>query len=157
MSEPSGSQRLERSDRHDGLFQTIVVPADLTDRNRGAVEMASRLASPSGGKVYLLHVIETIPGFTVEEESDFYRRLERAASKHLNELAKPLREKKIEYEADVVYGTRAWTIVEEAAKLDADLIVIQSHRIEAESRPEGLGTLSYQVGIFAKCPVLLVK
>jgi nucleotide-binding universal stress UspA family protein len=140
-----------------GAFEIIVVPADLTERNLAAVEMASRLASPSGGKVFLLHVIETIPGFTVEEESEFYRRLEKAASKHLNELAKPLRDKKIEYEADVVYGTRARTIVEEAARLDAELIVIQSHRIDAEGRREGFGTLSYQVGIFANCPVLLVK
>jgi nucleotide-binding universal stress UspA family protein len=148
---------MSRSSGLDRLFETIVVPADLTDRNVGAVTMALRLAGSSGGKVFLLHVIETIPGFTVEEESDFYQRLERAAAKHLNELARPLRDGKIEYEADVVYGTRARTIVEEAARLHADLIVIQSHRIEADGREEGLGTLSYQVGILARCPVLLVK
>jgi universal stress protein F len=139
------------------LFERIVVPADLTDRNARAVEMASRLARPEGGKVFLLHVIETIPGFTVEEESDFYERLERAASRHLDELARPLERMSIEYEADVVYGPRARTIVDEAARLDADLIVIQSHLIEPGRREEGFGTLSYQVGIFARCPVLLVK
>lgn len=141
----------------NGLFEKIIVPADLTVRNRAAAEMASRLVSPTRGKVFLLHVIETIPGFTVEEESDFYQRLERAASKHLNELAKPLREKEIEYEVDVVYGPRARTIVEEATRLGADLIVIQSHLIEADGGEEGFGTLSYQIGIFARCPVLLVK
>jgi nucleotide-binding universal stress UspA family protein len=139
-----------------GSFERIVVPADLTDRNREAIRMAARLASPSRGKVFLLHVIETIPGFTLEEESDFYRRLEGAASKHLNELARGLEDKNVSYEAEVVYGQRAKTIVEEAARLDADLIVIQSHRID-DRREEGFGTLSYQVGIFAKCPVLLVK
>lgn len=139
------------------LFQRIVVPADLTARNADAVAMASRLVSRPEGKVFLLHVIETIPGFSVEEESDFYERLERAASKHLGELARPLRNESIACEADVVYGPRARTIVEEAGRLDADLIVIQSHRIESDGREEGLGTLSYQVGIFARCPVLLVK
>jgi nucleotide-binding universal stress UspA family protein len=151
----------------ENLFRRIIVPADLTARNARAVEMASRLVAPrqgeqgpkeaSKGRVFLLHVIETIPGFSVEEESNFYKRLEHAASKHLDGLAKPLRDLAIDYEADVVYGPRARTIVGEAARLDADLIVIQSHLVEPGGREEGFGTLSYQVGIFAKCPVLLVK
>jgi universal stress protein F len=138
-------------------FEKIVVPADLTERNADAVRMAARLVSSRGGKIFLLHVIETIPGFTVEEESDFYHRLERAAAKHLRELAKPLRTEKVDYEVDVVYGPRARTIVEEASRLHADLIVVQSHRVETDRPQEGFGTLSYQVGILARCPVLLVK
>jgi hypothetical protein len=37
------------------MFESIVVPVDLTERNRGAVDMASRLVAPEGS-VRLFHV-----------------------------------------------------------------------------------------------------
>ena len=136
------------------MFERILVPADLTDRNRPAVEMASKLLRPAG-TLHLLHVIELIPGFTVEEESDFYSRLEAAATRHLQSLAAPLQSRGLSVEAKVAYGARAGTILDEAARVAADLIAIQSHRVTAGS--DGFSTLSYQVGIVAPCPVLLVK
>lgn len=139
------------------MFRTIVVPVDLTDRNRPAVEMAAKLSTPSEGTIHLLHVIETIPGFSVDEEPEFYGRLEKRASQHLKSLAAPLRERGVQVEADVIYGSRAKTILDETKRIGADLVVIQSHRIDGERRGEGLGTLSHQVGLFAPCPVLLVK
>jgi nucleotide-binding universal stress UspA family protein len=119
--------------------------------------MAVKLSAPSQGKIHLLHVIETLPGFSLEDEPEFYGRLEKRATEHLDSLSAPLREKGIRFEADVIYGARAKTIIEEALRLGADLLVIQSHRIDGERRGEGLGTLSHQVGLFAPCPVLLVR
>jgi nucleotide-binding universal stress UspA family protein len=139
------------------LFRTIVVPVDLTDRNGPAVEMASKLSTPSEGAIHLLHVIETIPGFSVEEEPEFYGRLEKRASQHLEALSAPLRARGFRVQADVIYGPRAKTILAETVRIGADLLVIQSHRIDGEKRGEGLGTLSHQVGLFASCPVLLVR
>ena len=139
------------------MFRTIIVPVDLTDRNRPAVEMAVKLSAPSQGKIHLLHVIETIPGFSVEDEPEFYGRLLKRATEHLDSLSAPLREKGIRFEAGVIYGPRAKTIIEEALRVGADLLVIQSHRIDGARRGEGLGTLSHQVGLFAPCPVLLVR
>lgn len=138
------------------MFERIVVPADLTERNREAVAMASRLVAP-GGSICLLHVIETIPGLSVDEERDFYDKLEQKASAFLAELGTALEERGVEWAAEVVYGSRARTILDEARKLDADLIVIRSHRIGGEGSAQGFGTLSYQIGILAECPVLLVK
>ena len=139
------------------MFRTIVVPVDLTDRNSPALEMAAKLSAPSQGTVHILHVIETIPGFSVEEEPEFYSRLEKSAARHLEALSAPLLERGIDVKADVIYGPRAKTILEETRKMGADLLVIQSHRIDGERRGEGLGTLSHQVGLFAPCPVLLVR
>ena len=119
--------------------------------------MAAKLSTPSEGTIHLLHVIETIPGFSVDEEPEFYGRLEKRASQHLKSLAAPLRERGVQVEADVIYGSRAKTILDETKRIGADLVVIQSHRIDGERRGEGLGTLSHQVGLFAPCPVLLVK
>jgi nucleotide-binding universal stress UspA family protein len=141
------------------MFERILVPADLTDRNVPAVEMAAKLLSPSRGTIHLLHVIEIIPGFTIEEERDFYTRLEAAAARHLAALAKPLQARNVPVEAEVAYGPRAKTILDRAARIAADVIVVQSHRVDVEGRErhEGFGTLSYQIGILAPCPVLLLK
>jgi universal stress protein F len=140
------------------MFRKILVPADLSDRNGPAVALATELVGTSNdGKVCLLHVIETIPGFTLEEEQDFYRRLEKAARKHLAALAETPEKSAVPFEARVAYGARARTILGVAKELEADLIVIQSHRVEPGSSAQGFGTLSYQIGIFASCPVLLVK
>jgi nucleotide-binding universal stress UspA family protein len=139
------------------MFQRIVVPVDLSDRNRRACDMASRLVGPADGAVYLVHVIEPIPGLTFEEERPFYRRLESTATDHLAALARPLRERGVAVREEVVYGRRLRTILDEAEKVDADLIVVQSHRVEPDRAGEGLGTLSYQIGALARCPVLLVK
>ncbi len=137
------------------MFRTILVPVDLTDRNRPAVEMSVKLSAPQG-KIHLLHVIETIPGLSVEDEPEFYGRLAKRAAEHLDSLSAPLRDKANDFEADVIYGPRAKSILDEAERIGADLVVIQSHRVGGERR-EGLGTLSHQVGLFAQCPVLLVR
>jgi hypothetical protein len=51
------------------VFNRILVPADLTERNREAVEMARSLVARDGN-ICLLHVIETIPGVSVDEEKE---------------------------------------------------------------------------------------
>jgi nucleotide-binding universal stress UspA family protein len=138
------------------VFERIIVPADLTERNRESVAMAARVVSPEG-TVYLLHVIETIPGVGVDEEKEFYEKLERKASAFLGELGSALTAENIAWSAEVIYGSRARSILDEAKKLDADLIIVRSHKIDADAPGQGYGTLSYQVGILAECPVLLVK
>lgn len=138
------------------MFERIVVPADLTERNREAVEMARDVVAPSGS-VCLLHVIETIPGVSVDEEKAFYEKLEHKASAFLATLGDILEKSGLDWTAEVVYGSRAHSILDEAKKLDADLIVVRSHRVAGERSDQGYGTLSYQIGIMAECPVLLVK
>ena len=138
------------------MFERIVVPADLTEANRETVRMARGVAAPNG-HICLLHVIETIPGLDVDEERDFYERLERKASAFLDELRHGLDGEDVRVSAEIVYGSRARAILDEAQKLDADLIVLRSHRVSRESTQTGFGTLSHQVGILAECPVLLVK
>jgi nucleotide-binding universal stress UspA family protein len=139
------------------LFRKILLPADLSERNAPAVELAAKLASSKGAIVHLLHVIELIPGFTLEEESEFYGRLEKAAHEHLAGLKKVVEKAGVACEAEVVYGPRARTILEVARRIEVDLIVIQSHRVEPEVSKTEFSTLSYQIGVFASCPVLLVK
>ena len=88
----------------------------------------------------------------------FYERIEEHASSHLAGLGKILAGRNVSWTAEIAYGARGETILAEADKLKADLIVIRSHAAgRGEARPSGFGTLSFQIGILATCHVLLVK
>ena len=52
---------------------------------------------------------------------------------------------------------RARVIVKPAAARKIDLIVMGSHKVAPGPPSAGWGTTSYKVGIFCRCPVLLVK
>ncbi len=54
------------------MFRRILVPVDLTEKNRSAVEAAAEQARASSAPITLLHVIETIQGATYEEFESFY-------------------------------------------------------------------------------------
>lgn len=137
------------------MFERILVPADLTARNDSAVDVAGGLAA-AGAEVRLLHVIETIPG--IETGDRFYERIEEHASSHLAGLGKLLEGRNVSWTAEIAYGPRGETILAEADKLKADLIVIRSHAAgRGDTRASGFGTLSFQIGILAPCHVLLVK
>jgi nucleotide-binding universal stress UspA family protein len=139
------------------MFAKILIPVDLTDTHQQAIEIAAQLASESGGQVTLLHVVEVIPGLWVDEERDFYDRLEAAARDHLVRLGRQLEERNIARREEIIFGNRAEEIVRYAMEAGVDLIVLKSHRIDLENPGAGWGTLSYKISILSQCPVLLVK
>jgi nucleotide-binding universal stress UspA family protein len=136
------------------MFKKILLPIDLTDRHQRALSLAADLARSSGGEVLLLHVIENIPG--LESEEGFYRRLEQVSSKHLGKLSEQLTAQNIPSRALVLVGKRGRDIVRQAREWNADLVILTAPRIDS-AHTLGLGSLSYQVGVFAPCTVLLVK
>lgn len=138
------------------MFENILVPVDLTPKNERAVRRARELATVSGGKVTLLHVIEMLD-LPFEELREFYDRLQEKAIAHMERLAAGLEEADVPFEAHVVYGDRTDRIVQFARERDIDLIVLDSHRVEPDRPGRGFGTISYRVAILADCPVLLVK
>ena len=138
------------------MFKKILVPVDLTDKQQRPLEVAADLAA-SNGEVILLHVIELIPGLSMEEERPFYDRLEARAHAHFERLVPPLAARKIAWHTEVLYGARAHTVVLHAMEIDADLIVLASHAIDLNNPVTGWGSVSYQISILSQCPVLLLK
>jgi nucleotide-binding universal stress UspA family protein len=138
------------------MFKKILLPLDLSDRHRRAVDIAAGLAKQSGGEVVLLHVIEMIPGVPLEEEKAFYGRLDKVARTHLEGVARCLSERRVPCQSKVLYGHRAREVVDQADALDADLIVLTAPQIDA-GNPTGWGSLSWKIGVLCRCPVLLVK
>jgi nucleotide-binding universal stress UspA family protein len=139
------------------MFRKIVVPLDLTEKHHKALETAAELAGTGGGEVALVHVIELIHGMPVDEEKDFYDRLEEAAREHLERWARRLGERNISVRQEVFFGGRALEVLRFARDSGADLIVLTAPAIEPGQPDVGLGSLSYKIGVFSPCPVLLVK
>ena len=139
------------------MFKRILVPLDLSPNYRRAVETAAELARQGSGEVTLLHVIETIAGIEMEEERDFYNRLETAARTHLHRCGDILKALRVHGHSEILLGHRARAILRFAAEKNADLIVMSAPRIEPGHPEVGWGSLSYKISILAPCPSLLVK
>lgn len=138
------------------MFDTILVPVDLTEKNRRALEVARDLALETGGSVTLLHVIETLD-LPWEEVAEFYEKLEARATAAMEGMMKPLSAAGVRHDCRVEYGKRAEEIVAYGELHEVDLIVLNSHRVNLEDPGSGWATLSYKIAILAQCPVLLVK
>jgi len=137
------------------LFLRILIPIDLTDKNRSALTLARELAEHSGSTIRLLHVIERIEHISAASLRSFYRRLERVAESKMRSLAKEFFDESPLLQ--VLYGRTTETIVKFAVKHRVDLIVLSSHRVDTRHPERGWATTSHKVAILAQCPVLLVK
>jgi nucleotide-binding universal stress UspA family protein len=140
------------------------VPLDLSAKSEAALEKAAALARaapedhPGGTAVWLVHVIETIRDVDFEELRDFYEPIERRAQVRLEHLAAALANAGVDVEVVVRYGNRVREIVATAREVDADLVLLGSHRVEhSGSAASGLATISYPVAALAPCSVLLLK
>jgi nucleotide-binding universal stress UspA family protein len=138
------------------MYRHVLVPVDLTDVNRLAVEAASKLAQ-GGSKVTLFHVVETLADGDFEELRDFYDRLRVRAEEAMERWRSELAAAGIEAGVEIVFGHRTREILGFAMESGCDLIVLTSHRVDREHPKGGLGTISHQVALLADCAVLMVR
>jgi nucleotide-binding universal stress UspA family protein len=139
------------------MFQHILVPVDYTQKNRSALKLAIHLATPGPSMVSVLHVIELIADTPVEEFDSFYASLEEQALQKMKELVAAYSDTPVQITHHIAYGSRTQEIVRFAQEQAADLIVMNSHKLDWNEPAQGWGTISYKVSILAACPVLLVK
>ncbi len=139
------------------MFRHILVPTDLTDRTVKALDVAIDIAAGDDAHVTLLHVIETIAGAEFEEFSSFYQKLEKRARERLSDIVARSRRTRGPVDVAIVYGRRAEEVLRFASSEAIDLIVLSSHPVDPSQPYQGLGTMSYKLGILAPCAVLLVK
>ena len=138
-------------------FARILVPLDFTPKNNAALEVAQNLSEPGETDITLLHVVEAIPHAEDDPLIAFYRSLESNAQHKLDSIAKPLRASGHSVKTRILLGKPARCIVGEAEPSDFDLIVLSSHPLGAGDGANNWATVSYQVSVFCRCPVLLVK
>jgi nucleotide-binding universal stress UspA family protein len=139
------------------MFQHILVPTDFSNESSHALDIALTIVSRDGGKVSLLHVIETIAHTAFGEFEGFYKTLEKRAWDSMNALVAPYYNRDVAVEPSIEYGGRVERILSYATDHKIDLIVMHSHKIRPEDPIHGWGTISYKVGVLSQCPVMLVK
>jgi nucleotide-binding universal stress UspA family protein len=141
-------------------MRSILVPIDFSGVTDRVVAQASAMATAFSGAVCLLHVAAPDPAFVGWEPGPDVVRHQRATSlreehRKLQDLAESLRQRGIEAQALLVQGPTVETILERAAKSEADLIVMGSHGHGALYRAL-LGSISEGVIRSATCPVLII-
>jgi nucleotide-binding universal stress UspA family protein len=139
------------------MFKHILIPTDLSDRNRKALQIAVKMAKEDQAEITLLHVIETIEDADSEDFKKFYKQLGTRAGKKMDKLLTEYRNDNLVIEKQILYGGRVNEILNFAAAHKTDLIIMSSHKLDLDNATEGWGTISFKVGVLAECPVMLVK
>jgi nucleotide-binding universal stress UspA family protein len=138
-------------------FQRILLPVDFTPKNESAIDVAKELAHQYDSTISLIHVIETINLPEDDELREFYAGLERRIRLQLAALAGQFEDAKAMVDQEVRFGHRAEEIVAFTNEQAIDLIVMSSHPVDPSSPVRSWNTLSYQVSLLCRCPILLVK
>ncbi len=139
-------------------FRHLLVPLDFSPKNMAALDIAFEIAEVNAARVTLLHVIERIDEAAEDQDTAaFYERLRRRADAELESRCQRFVEAGLSAEYKVRFGKRAEAIVQFVIERDVDLVVLSSHPIDQKEPARSVATISYQVSLFAPCPVLLVK
>lgn len=139
------------------MFENILVPVDLSEKSLGALRKAIEIARVEKATITLLHVIETIQGIEFGELEGFYRELEGKAERVMSEWCRASETESVRIDRLVLYGRRGPEILRVAEERGCDLVVVTSHRVDAEHPGGGLGTISHQIGLLAGCSVLMLR
>lgn len=136
----------------------LLVAIDFSEITKRILEKAEEIAIKTGAKVWLIHVAQPDPdfvGYDVGPESERNFMATKFRDKHvkIQELSFKMRNKGINVTPLLVQGPTIETIIEEAKKLKADMIVAGSH---------GHGTMfhilvgSISKGLLNKSPIPLL-
>ena len=140
------------------MFRSILVPIDLadTDLAKPAIETAAALAQTWKGVVRLLNVLPTTPVMLAEYvPADFDAQQRQISEEALTIVARESGVEASRISTMVRQGGIYHEILEEAAAIKADLIVMTSHR--PAMRTYFLGSNAGHVVRYAKCSVLVVR
>jgi nucleotide-binding universal stress UspA family protein len=136
----------------------LLVAIDFSEITKLILEKVEEIALKAGAKVWLIHVAQPDPDFVgydvgPESERNFMATKFRDQHVKIQELSSKMEKKGIKITPLMVQGPTIETIIEEAEKLKADMIVAGSH---------GHGTMfhilvgSISKGLLNKSPIPLL-
>jgi universal stress protein G len=140
------------------MYKSILVPIDLADSDlaRPAITTAATLAQTWGGTVRLLNVLPMTPVMLAEYvPADFDTQQRQSCEEALATVARQSGIDEAHLSTVIRQGGIYHEILEEAAAMKADLIVMTSHR--PAMRTYFLGSNAGHVVRYAKCSVLVVR
>lgn len=135
------------------MYHHVLVPIapDHSHKSGEALEIAHALLA-EGGKITALTVVEDIPAYVAGQMPE--GQLDKTRAEIADRLVADLSEMK-DVATKVVIGHSANTILEEAASLGADCIIISSHRPGLADY--FLGSTAARVVRHAQCGVHVVR
>ena len=138
----------------------ILVCIDLSESTEKIVKMTEEIGRVISPKLWLLHVAEPEPDFVGYEAGPQTVRDSKSMEFHqehrqIQGIADRMRKEGLDTTALLVQGSTAETILMEASKLGADMIVVGSHGRGAMYQLL-VGSVSEGVLHKAECPVLVV-
>ena len=139
------------------MYDSILVPVDLSSTNEYVLDTAQELGATDQTRIQLLHVIETLQDEEPGEMDEFYEELREDAEAKMEAWAAEMGANGFKVQSTIVYGKRGPKVTEVADEEDTDLIVMRSHKVERDDSEAQVGTVSHQVAVFAPCSVYLVR
>jgi nucleotide-binding universal stress UspA family protein len=140
------------------MYQRILVPVDLADPNlaKPALDTAVLICNSTGGSIRLMNVLPMTPVMLAEYvPADFEAQQRKSAEEALAIISGEVSLKSGNVTSVVRQGGIYQEILEEAKDMDADLIVMSSHRVGV--RTYFLGSQAGHVVRYASCSVLVVR
>jgi len=143
------------------MYKSILVPIDLanTELTKPALATAVMMARQSQGTIRLVNVLPLTPVMLAEYvPADFEAEQRKAAEEALTLIGKEIALEPSRISSVVRQGAIHQEILEEASAMNAELIVMTSHRPQKPGiRTYFLGSNAGHVVRYAKCSVLVVR
>ena len=110
----------------------ILISVDLSEATQRVLQVAARIAQALSGEAWVLHVAEPDPDFVgydagPEVVRDQVAREFRDEHRKVQKYADELRDGGIKATALLIQGPIVETVLKEAERLDADLLIVGSH------------------------------
>lgn len=136
------------------MFKTILVPVDLAHSEvAGQMINIARQVGGADAKIHVTHIVNEIPSYAaVEISGELLARTQKIAE---DELAKVVKANNIKTAPDMRHGSPGNGILDAADELNADLIIIASHKPGLSDY--FLGSTAARVVRHAQCPVLVMR
>ena len=141
-------------------MDNILAAIDFSDVTPAVIDLAAELARCFASKLWLIHIAAPDPDFVgygtgPQCQRDWEAQTLRTEHRELQNQAQQLKQKGINATALLVRGATVETILREADKLNADMIVIGSHGHGAFYKTL-VGSVSEGVIRKASCPISIV-
>lgn len=141
-------------------MNNILAAIDFSDISGIVIEKAAEIARCFSGKLWLIHVAAPDPDFVgygtgPQCERDWRAKTLRREHKYIQDRALQLEQSGIDVTPLLISGATVATILKEASRLNADMIVIGSHGHGALYKTL-VGNVSEGIIRQASCPVLIV-
>ena len=136
------------------MFKTILLPVDVAhlDEGQKTLQVALKIMSPDTA-IYLLYVMEDIPNWTdLDLPPNFKEDSMQTAREALKTIAETTDK---EIRVEVRTGHAYSTILKEAEALNADLIILASHK--PGLKEYFIGSNTTKVVSHANCSVVVVR